>query len=134
MTITGSNFVAGATVTLLGSPCTAGTLSATQITCTTTARMPPLTYSGLGNVVVTNPGNQVGTLTNAFSFALRGDANNNGALTGADSFYLNLAVFLGGSPTASLCNGDSNGNGAQTAADSFHLNLYIFLGGSAPPP
>ncbi|MBL8114781.1 MAG: VCBS repeat-containing protein [Acidobacteria bacterium] len=134
VTITGSNFVAGATVTLLGTPCTVGTLSATQITCTTTARTPPLTYSGLGNVVVTNPGNQVGTLTNAFSFALRGDANNNGALTGADSFYLNLAVFLGGSPTASLCNGDSNGNGAQTAADSFHLNLYIFLGGSAPPP
>jgi hypothetical protein len=48
--------------------------------------MPPLTYSGLGNVVVTNPETRW-ELTNAFSFACGRRANNNSALTGTDSFY-----------------------------------------------
>ena len=39
-------------------------------------------------------------------------------VTGADTFYLNLAIFLGGTPPLTLCNGDANGSGATTAAIS----------------
>lgn len=132
VTITGTNFTAGATVSLDGTAATVTNVTPTTITATVGSR--PAAPKDLGDVVVTNPNSQFGTLSNAFTYALRGDANNNGALTGADSFYLNLAIFLGGTPVASLCNGDANGNNSITAADSFYLNIHIFLGGAPPGP
>jgi hypothetical protein len=57
VTIAGTNFVTGATVDIGGSGCTVGALSATSITCTTTANA-----AGAYTVTVTNPDTQFGTL------------------------------------------------------------------------
>ncbi|MBL8113657.1 MAG: IPT/TIG domain-containing protein [Acidobacteria bacterium] len=132
ITLTGTGFVAGATVTLAGTPCNVTNLTATSITCTAGSRAngPAVT----GNVVVTNPSMLSGMQIGTFTYGLRGDANNNGSLTAADTFYLNMAIFLGGSPVASVCQGDANSNNAVTGADAFFLNMYVFLGGAAPGP
>ena len=64
ITITGTNFVSGATVTIGGSPATnVAFINATTIT----AKTPTHTF-GTVNVVVKNPDNQAGTLTNAYTF------------------------------------------------------------------
>jgi hypothetical protein len=63
ITITGSNFVAGATVTLGGSSAVVNTVSAMTITATTTAHA-----AAFVNVVVTNPDTQFGTLTNGYEY------------------------------------------------------------------
>jgi len=64
VTITGSNFVAGATVALGGVAATGVTVvNATTITATTGAHA-----AGAVNVVVTNPNGQSGTLTNGFTY------------------------------------------------------------------
>ncbi len=130
--VNGTGFQMGATVSLLGTACTVTNFSTTQLTCTTGARA--AASATLGNVVVTNPDLQAGTLTNGFTYAVRGDANNNGSITPADSIYLNLAIFLGGNPVSNLCQGDVNSNNAITPADSIFLNLFVFLGGSTPGP
>ncbi len=64
-TITGTNFVSGATVAFGGVAATGiSVTSSTQITATTPAGTP-----GLVNVVVTNPDHQSATLSNGFTFA-----------------------------------------------------------------
>ncbi|MBL8113414.1 MAG: IPT/TIG domain-containing protein [Acidobacteria bacterium] len=132
VTIEGAHFRPGSTVTLDGIPATVTNVTSTAITVVTGARAP--TSARTGNVEVRSPDGEYYALGNAFTYAVRGDANNSGALTAADGFYLNLALFLGGPQPASLCNGDANGSGATTSADAFFLNLYLFLGGAPPPP
>jgi hypothetical protein len=69
-TITGTNFVAGATVSFGGTAATGvNVASATSITGTTPARA-----AGAVNVVVTNPDAQSATLTNGFTFVAAGGA------------------------------------------------------------
>src|SRR5712692_2418408 len=63
VTITGTNFVSGATVTLGGAATNVVVVSATQITATTAAHA-----AGAVNVVVTNPDTQTGTLTNGYTY------------------------------------------------------------------
>ncbi|MBI3650153.1 MAG: IPT/TIG domain-containing protein [Acidobacteria bacterium] len=64
VTITGTGFIAGATVTLGGAAATSVTVvSSTSITATT-----PPHAAGAVNVVVTNSDNQSGTLTNGFTY------------------------------------------------------------------
>jgi hypothetical protein len=64
VTITGTGFVAGATVTIGGQPCTnVVVVSATSITCTT-----PAGATGAKDVVVTNPDTQAGTLTGGYTY------------------------------------------------------------------
>lgn len=64
ITITGSNFLAGATVTVGGAACTSVTVvSATSITCTT-----PAGTAGAQDVVVTNTDTQVATLSSGFTY------------------------------------------------------------------
>lgn len=64
ITITGTGFLAGATVTVGGNPATGVTVgSATSITATT-----PAGTAGLADVVVTNTDGQTGTLSNGFTF------------------------------------------------------------------
>src|SRR5882724_1255670 len=64
VTITGTNFVTGATVTLGGTAATnVVVVSGTQITATT-----PAHAAGAVNVVVTNPDTQSGSLTNGFTY------------------------------------------------------------------
>ena len=64
MTIAGSNFKSGATVTFGGAAAESVTVvSSSQITCTTPAHYPEAV-----DVVVTNPGGATGTLTRGFTF------------------------------------------------------------------
>ncbi len=89
VTITGTGFVSGATVTFGGTAATSVTVvNATVITATTPAKA-----AGVVNVVVTNPDTQVGTLTNGFTFS--------NAFTGAipsvsEWGLIALAVLLAG--------------------------------------
>ncbi len=132
VTITGTNYQTGATVKLGGVNATVTSQSASSLVVTVPARAS--TPALPSDVQVTNPDAGTTVLPGAFTYVVRGDANNNGAVTPADSIYLNLFVFLGGSPPATLCNGDANANGSITPADSIFLNLYVFLGGAAPGP
>jgi hypothetical protein len=64
VTITGTGFVSGATVSIGGASATGVTFgSATSLTATT-----PAGATGTQNVMVTNPDGQIGTLTGGFSF------------------------------------------------------------------
>jgi hypothetical protein len=64
VTLTGSNFVSGATVTFGGVAATSVVVvSATQLAATVPAHQP-----GAVSVVVTNPGGQSGTLANGFTY------------------------------------------------------------------
>jgi len=64
ITITGTNFVSGATVTVGGTAATSVAVnSATQITATTAAHT-----AGAVNVVVTNPDGQTSTLANGYTY------------------------------------------------------------------
>ncbi|MEY3366004.1 MAG: hypothetical protein RIS71_741, partial [Actinomycetota bacterium] len=64
ITITGSNFLAGATVTVGGAACTSvNVVSATSITCTT-----PAGTAGAQNIVVTNTDAQSATLSGGFTY------------------------------------------------------------------
>jgi hypothetical protein len=64
VTITGTNFQAGATVTIGGTAATnVVVVSSTQITALT-----PSHTAGAGNVTVTNSGGGAGTLTNGYTF------------------------------------------------------------------
>jgi len=65
VTITGTNFESGATVTIGGNAATnVVVVSATQITCVT----PASATTGTKNVVITNPGSETGTLTDGYIY------------------------------------------------------------------
>ena len=63
VTITGANFVAGATVTVGGVACAVTAASATSVTCTTGAQA-----AGQVNVVVTNPDSGAATAAGAYTY------------------------------------------------------------------
>jgi hypothetical protein len=67
VTISGSNFVSGATVTFGGTAATVTSITATTIAVTT-----PAHAAGTVSVVVTNPDGQSATLTNSFSYTTPG--------------------------------------------------------------
>jgi hypothetical protein len=85
-----------------------------------------------GNVVVTNPDTQTATLPAAFTYAVRGDASRNGALTGADTFFLNRPSSGRRSPT--LCNGDANGTARADRSRRVLPQPVRVPGRTAPPP
>ncbi|MEK7689748.1 MAG: IPT/TIG domain-containing protein, partial [Bdellovibrionota bacterium] len=65
LTLTGSNFITGATVSVGGISCTSpAIISTTSMTCTLGAATAAVT----GSVVVTNPDTQTSTLASAFSY------------------------------------------------------------------
>jgi hypothetical protein len=67
ITITGTGFLSGATVSIGGSNCTGViVLSSTSVACTTSTHL----TSGAFNVVVTNTDTQVGTLVSGFNYNL----------------------------------------------------------------
>src|SRR5262249_57278148 len=85
LTLTGTNFASGATVSVGGIATTAVTVvSATTITATT-----PAHAAGTVNVVVTNPDTRSATLANGFAhvaanpFSITGMAPTTGSTTGA---------------------------------------------------
>ncbi len=65
VTITGTGFVSGATVTIGGTPAT----GVTWVNATTITAITPAVTAGAKNVVVINPDTQAGTLTNGFTYS-----------------------------------------------------------------
>jgi len=93
VTITGTDFVTAATVSIGGKTCTGPTVvTATQITCTTSARLKETV-----NVVVTNPDFQTGTLTGGYGY------------TGAATFTLLQSQVFTSHTTCVGCHGGSGG-------------------------
>ena len=100
VTITGTNFAAGATVTIGGAAATVSSVAATSIAATT----PPGT-AGAANVVVTNPnGGGTATLTGGFTYSAptTGNGNITGKVTKEDTTVVlsgATASYSGGSTT-----------------------------------
>lgn len=97
VTITGTNFSTGATVTIGGAACTSPlVVNATTITCTTGARA-----AGTVNVVVTNPDTQTGTGVSLYTYlqpapGVSGVAPATGPTAGGTTIAINGTGFLPG--------------------------------------
>ena len=132
VTINGTGFLSGASVTFGGSPATSViVVSAIKITART-----PAHALGAVNVTVTNLNTTSGTLTNGYLYkAQQFDPNNDGAVTSTDIFYLVNFIFLGGPPprgASGMLSGDANADGIINSADIFFVVNYLFLGGPRP--
>jgi len=102
VTLTGTGFVNGATVTIGGVPATGVTWnSATSITLTT-----PAGTAGAKNVVVTNPDTQSGTMTNGFTYAAAPTVTSinptSGTTLGGTSVTLTGSNFIIGATTVTI--------------------------------
>jgi hypothetical protein len=64
---------------------------------------------------------------------MRGDANGDRHITGADIVYLINYLFVGGPAPIPLQAGNANNDGTITAADVVYLINYLYLGGPPPP-
>jgi hypothetical protein len=96
VTITGTGFIAGATVTIGGSSATGvGFVSATSLLATT-----PAHAAGLASVVVTNPDAQTGTGTSLFTFVggptVSAISPTGGALAGGTAVTITGTGFVSG--------------------------------------
>ncbi|HEX7152528.1 MAG TPA: carboxypeptidase regulatory-like domain-containing protein [Thermoanaerobaculia bacterium] len=132
VTIAGSGFNAGATVTFGGTAATnVVVVNATQITART-----PAHAAGAVNVVVTNTNTTTGTLTNGFTYFQQNfDPNGDSMIDPSDIFYLVAYLFTGGpapAGAAGMPSGDANGDGVVDPADIFYAVNYLFGGGPAP--
>jgi hypothetical protein len=132
VTINGSGFQPGATVTFGGSAATnVVVINSTTITATT-----PAHAAGAVNVTVTNPDASTATLTNGYTFLItQFDPNGDTVVDPADIFYLVNYLFLSGPPpigAAGLLSGDANGDDAVDPSDIFYAVSYLFINGPAP--
>jgi hypothetical protein len=131
VTINGSGFAAGATVTFGGTAATNVVIvSGIKITAKT-----PAHAAGAVAVKVTNVDTTNGTLAAGFTYAQQFDPNGDGVTDPADIFFLVNYLFTSGPAPhggAGMLSGDANGDGAVTPADIFYLINYLFLGGPAP--
>ncbi len=96
LTLTGTGYLAGATVSVGGSVCSSvSVVSTTQITC-----MAPIHAAGTVDVTVTNVDSQTGTLTNAYTYdpapTLSSIVPPAGALGGGTTVTLTGSGFLAG--------------------------------------
>jgi hypothetical protein len=132
VTINGTGFAAGASVTFGGSAATnVVVVSAVKITART-----PAHALGAVNVTVTNTDTTNGTLVNGYLYkAQQFDPNNDGTISPMDIFYLVNYLYMGGPPpagAAGVLSGDANGDGVVNPLDIFYLVNYLFLGGPRP--
>ncbi|HXH92658.1 MAG TPA: IPT/TIG domain-containing protein, partial [Thermoanaerobaculia bacterium] len=132
VTVNGTNFAAGATVTFGGTAATnVVVVSAIKITAKT-----PAHAAGAVNVTVTNADTSTATLTSGYTYtAQHFDPNNDGTIDPSDIFFLINYLFMNGPPphgAGGLLSGDANGDGVVDPADIFYLVNYLFLGGSTP--
>jgi hypothetical protein len=104
VTLTGTNFVSGATVTFGGTAATIMSLNSTTITVNT-----PAHTAGTVNVVVTNPDGQTGSNTNGFTYTS----------TAQSISFVQVAASTPQSPTQVV---PVSYPGAQTAGD---LNVVV---------
>ncbi|MEO8380091.1 MAG: IPT/TIG domain-containing protein, partial [Acidobacteriota bacterium] len=132
VTLTGTGFASGASVTFGGSAAT----SVVVVNSTTITAVTPAHVAGAVNVVVTNTDTSNATLTNGYIYiAQQFDPNNDGNVDPSDIFYLVNYLFSGGpAPTgpAGYPSGDANNDGVVDPADIFYLVNYLFLGGPQP--
>ena len=132
VTIGGTGFVSGATVTIGGSAAT----NVVFVNSTTIKAKTPAHAGGTVNVVVTNPDTGTGTLTNGYTYVpQKFDPNNDGVIDAADVFYLVNYLFLGGPAPVGpngMLSGDANGDLVVDPADIFYVVHYVFDGGPAP--
>jgi|GEM_PF-379292 len=97
VTISGSGFATGATVTFGGTNASASVVGSTTINA-----IAPSHTSGAVNVVVTNPGGQSGTLTNGYVYAaaagpsVSGITPNSGTTAGGTLVTINGSNFVSG--------------------------------------
>jgi hypothetical protein len=132
VTVNGTGFAAGATLTFGGTPATnVVVVSAIKITAKT-----PAHTAGAVNVIVTNTDTSTGTLTNGYLYQAQVfDPNGDGTIDPADIFFLINYLFTGGpaphGPGGAI-SGDANGDGVVDPADIFYLVNYLFLGGQKP--
>jgi hypothetical protein len=132
VTVNGTGFNAGATVTFGGSAATnVVVVSAVKITART-----PAHALGAVNVTVTNTDTTNGTLVNGYLYkAQQFDPNNDGTISPMDIFYLVNYLYMGGpapAGPAGVLSGDANGDGVVNPLDIFYLVNYLFLGGPRP--
>ena len=132
VTINGTGFAAGATVTMGGSAATnVVVVSSIKITART-----PAHALGAVNVTVTNVDASTGTLVSGYLYKPQQfDPNNDGTITALDIFYLVNYLYMGGPPpmgAAGVLSGDANGDGVVNPLDIFYLVNYLFLGGPRP--
>jgi beta-lactamase superfamily II metal-dependent hydrolase/DNA/RNA endonuclease YhcR with UshA esterase domain len=133
VTISGSGFNSGATVTFGGSAATnVVVVNPGQITAKT-----PAHAAGAVNVTVTNTDTTNGTLINGFTYFQQNfDANGDSVIDPSDIFYLIAYLFTGGPAPAGASgptpSGDANGDGVVDPADIFYLVNFLFSGGPAP--
>lgn len=125
VTISGTGFVNGATVTFGGTAATVGTITATTIAVTT-----PTHIAGTVNVVVTNPDSQSATLTNGFTYTAPAPAPtitsispNSGSYAGGTSvtitgsnYQTGATVTLGGTAATGVTVASSTSITATTPA------------------
>lgn len=89
VTITGTGFSAGATVTIGGQACTTVVVvSDTQITCVT-----PSGTAGTANVVVTNSDSQTGTLSNGYTYVAPPSCDLSGSRTLSQGGWSNVSTI-----------------------------------------
>jgi len=97
VTITGTGFATGATVSFGGSSASAVVAGSTMINA-----VAPAHASGPVNITVTNPGGQSGSLTNGFVYAsapppaVSGITPNSGTTAGGTSVTINGSAFVAG--------------------------------------
>jgi hypothetical protein len=138
VTVSGTGFQSGATLTIGGTAATSVVVvNATTITAKTPAHAP-----GTVDVTVTNPDISHATLAGGFVVVPQQfDANGDNVIDPADIFYLVNYLFTGGpapAGAAGMLSGDANGDGVVDPADIFYVVNYLFTGGpqpmSAQPP
>jgi trimeric autotransporter adhesin len=132
VTVNGTGFQTGATLTFGGSAATSVVVvNSTKITALT-----PAHAGGAVNVTVTNPDTSSATRTNGYTFVpTQFDSNGDHVVDPADIFFLVNYLFLGGQPPAGesgMLSGDANGDGVVDPADIFYLIQYLYMHGPAP--
>jgi hypothetical protein len=132
VTINGTGFAAGATVTFGGTAATSVVVvNSTKITAVT-----PAHAVGAVNVVVTNTDTTTATSIGGYTYRPRQfDPNGDGIVNPADIFYLVNYLFTSGpapAGAAGMLSGDANGDGVVNPADIFYAVNYLFSSGPQP--
>jgi IPT/TIG domain len=138
VTITGTNFAAGATVTFgIAAATNVVVVSATQITATT-----PAGSAGAVTVTVTNPGSQSGSLANGYTYVVvptvTSVSPNNGAATGGTAvtitgtnFAAAATVMFGGAAATNVVVVNSTTITATTPAGSGTVTVTVTVNGQS---
>ncbi|MBW3670820.1 MAG: IPT/TIG domain-containing protein, partial [Acidobacteria bacterium] len=129
VTIAGSGFEIGTTVSFGGSAAVVVFVSSSELTATTSPRA-----AGTVSVTASNLDGSSGTLSSGFTYQIvagvAGDANGDTSVSVSDIFYLINYLFASG--PAPVGDGDANNDTSVTVSDIFFLINYLFAGGQAP--